>query len=724
MSAAAKSVDRTEKQRRDTPRPEYDGFISYSHAVDGRLAPALQDGLHRFAKPWYRLRSLRIFRDDASLAANPALWSAIEDALSRSCWFIVLASPTAASSRWVAGEAEYWLAHRSIDHLLVVLSEGDLAWDEALHRFNPSRTNALPPPLLTAFEQEPRWIDVRWAQSRDDLTLRDPRFRASVAELAAPIHGREKDELTGEDVRQRRRTIRLARVAITGLAALALAASVAAVLAVRSQNAARAQRDRAEEQAHLATSRQLAAQSDLALRQNDLDVALLLSARAFRLRDTAEAWDALVGALNAAPRLERIVHTPVGIHRAISADGRVVAVVGTDRRLHMRNLATGAQDTRPISVRGEIVGLGISTERNTVVVGGRQGAVAIHDLTRSGPPRRFPPLRVPPGEEGPFQGTSFAMAPRGELDAWNGAQISLWDGRQQHRLSPGVKPGSWLLAFNRQGRMLAAASDSDGTVIVWRLDHGRPVGRAVSFNAGSGSAPGDFGEGVAAISFSPVASHLLAVAGFDGTVAFWNADSGKLLMKRQGGRAPARSLAFSHDGRLLAASGTATTIWGVHRRRRVDVLPRYSGGGPAAFLVESQRLATAGARTVAVWNLSGSPSQLARTLAGANARVQRVTYDASRDAFATLDVDGAIRFWNESTLRLLTPTRSFGGKLDLAVSPDGGTVATWPPLTLWYPDQRKQRRVYEIPDVGDVAFTRKGEPVAATSGSGRIDSGG
>ena len=29
----------------------YKAFISYSHAVDGRLAPALQSALHHFAKP-------------------------------------------------------------------------------------------------------------------------------------------------------------------------------------------------------------------------------------------------------------------------------------------------------------------------------------------------------------------------------------------------------------------------------------------------------------------------------------------------------------------------------------------------------------------------------------------------------------------------------------------------------------------------------------------------
>jgi hypothetical protein len=37
----------------------YDAFISYSHALDGKLAPTLQRELERFAKPWNRGRALR-----------------------------------------------------------------------------------------------------------------------------------------------------------------------------------------------------------------------------------------------------------------------------------------------------------------------------------------------------------------------------------------------------------------------------------------------------------------------------------------------------------------------------------------------------------------------------------------------------------------------------------------------------------------------------------------
>jgi hypothetical protein len=64
----------------------YDAFISYGHAVDGKLAPALQHALHIFLKPWYSrvavrlgaIPALKVFRDQSSLSANPALWPSID----------------------------------------------------------------------------------------------------------------------------------------------------------------------------------------------------------------------------------------------------------------------------------------------------------------------------------------------------------------------------------------------------------------------------------------------------------------------------------------------------------------------------------------------------------------------------------------------------------------------------------------------------------------------
>jgi len=82
----------------------YDAFISYSHQRDRHLAIAMQTGLQRFAKPWYRRRALRIFRDESSLSATPGLWPTVERALAASEYFVLVASPESRESVWVARE--------------------------------------------------------------------------------------------------------------------------------------------------------------------------------------------------------------------------------------------------------------------------------------------------------------------------------------------------------------------------------------------------------------------------------------------------------------------------------------------------------------------------------------------------------------------------------------------------------------------------------------------
>ena len=106
----------------------YDGFISYSHAADGLLAPRLQSALQRFAKPWWKRRAVRIFRDESSLSANPHLWSSITEALDTSGWFVLLLSPDAARSEWVNQEIAYWVANRDPKKILPVVTDGTFDW--------------------------------------------------------------------------------------------------------------------------------------------------------------------------------------------------------------------------------------------------------------------------------------------------------------------------------------------------------------------------------------------------------------------------------------------------------------------------------------------------------------------------------------------------------------------------------------------------------------------
>ena len=129
----------------------YKAFLSYSHAADNKLAPAIQSALHRFAKPWYRLRAMRVFRDKTNLSVSPGLWPSIEKALSESEYFLFMASPQAAQSQWVEQEIDWWLRHRSTEKLLILLTDGELFWHrttrtltgEERQRYRPSCVAAL-----------------------------------------------------------------------------------------------------------------------------------------------------------------------------------------------------------------------------------------------------------------------------------------------------------------------------------------------------------------------------------------------------------------------------------------------------------------------------------------------------------------------------------------------------------------------------------------------------
>jgi WD40 repeat protein len=230
----------------------FDAFMSYSHAADGQLAPALQRGLHQLGKPWYRKRALRVFRDKTTLSANPALWPSIERALAESSYFLLLASPAAAKSHWVTSEVTWWLSNRPIDKLLIVLTDGELVWDSTKQDFDWDRTDAVSRGLEGRLSSEPLYVDLRWARTVNDLSLRHTQFRGAVLDLAAPLHGIPKDDLDGEDVRQYRRMRQVRFVAIFALVAVATLAVWQAVEARMQANRAVAQR--------------LAAQADLSRR--------------------------------------------------------------------------------------------------------------------------------------------------------------------------------------------------------------------------------------------------------------------------------------------------------------------------------------------------------------------------------------------------------------------------------------------------------------------------
>jgi WD40 repeat protein len=220
----------------------YDAFISYSHEGEERLAEAVQHALHQFARPWFRLRMLHVFRDKTTLSATPALWPSIEKALGESKYFLLIASPKAKQSKWVQREVDWWVNNRSVDRLFLLLSGGELVWNTEHADFDPALTSSLPPTLYGRFPAEPLWVDLRSARDAASLSLQNSGFRSAILDIAAPIHGKPKDELDGVDVREHRRVRRITRAVIAALGLLTVISAFAAWRAL--QNAAEARNER------------------------------------------------------------------------------------------------------------------------------------------------------------------------------------------------------------------------------------------------------------------------------------------------------------------------------------------------------------------------------------------------------------------------------------------------------------------------------------------------
>jgi WD40 repeat protein len=396
MTWAAKWAEPLAARTRPAERA-YDAFISYSHAADGTLAPAVQRGLEALAKPLYQRRALRVFRDQTSLAVTPALWPTIQQALEESKYFILFASPSAAQSPWVQQELAWWIEHREPETLLIALTAGTIVWDQASGDFAWGVTDALPNGLSGCFRQEPLWVDLRWAHEQTRLSHRNPGLQDAVASLAAPLRGMPKDDLVGRDLVLHRRAVRLTQAAVALLVLLALAATGGALVAVNQRNAARRQTLLAESGA-LVNAAAITAPTGL-------DTSLLLAERALRMHPSPETRAALFAALTASPHLVRFVHQPSAVSTLANLPGGGVALGHGDGSVslldaHYRNERTleGAGTTA-------VTALAVSASADLLVAADRQGTVRLWSLASG-------KLRWQQ-RAGPSEATASGIAPDG-----------------------------------------------------------------------------------------------------------------------------------------------------------------------------------------------------------------------------------------------------------------------------------------------------------------------
>ena len=186
---------------------DYAAFISYSHR-DARWAKWLQRALEVYRLPaglssqrQLPRRLGKVFRDREELSTGQNLGEHLTRALDQSDSLIVICSPNACASPWVAKEIEYFKAQGKTDRIFCLLVEGG--------------AEALPEPLLTDAEGKP--LEPLAADPRDSG---DGRTLAKL-KLVSGMLGLNLDQLTQrEQARTRQRRLQIAASVIVFLGAI------------------------------------------------------------------------------------------------------------------------------------------------------------------------------------------------------------------------------------------------------------------------------------------------------------------------------------------------------------------------------------------------------------------------------------------------------------------------------------------------------------------------
>jgi len=215
----------------------YKAFLSYKHGDDDALATSLEKALEKFAKPTFKRRALEIFRDSNDLSVAADLGEKIRNGLETSEYIICMASPKYAQSKWCCREAEFWRDNKPIENFFIVLTDGEILWDETTNDFDWSVSTAIPKALSGVFTGEPFYIDFRNCGPEEQLNLDNPDFKTRLVLLAATLHGKSVGDMVGEAVRQHKRTLWLRNSAIAIVMALMSLTIVLTMISNRRKSA-------------------------------------------------------------------------------------------------------------------------------------------------------------------------------------------------------------------------------------------------------------------------------------------------------------------------------------------------------------------------------------------------------------------------------------------------------------------------------------------------------